>query len=237
MANEVTAPNPFIASGSLLMSSTSSGRTCTESGVVISGEKMIAGSIQALSGTMELGSAAIAGGFLMLWNATNAHATSLTGGTPSAPVNLSLPLVSGNLATEAYAASTATTITQSTVAASLEYDSYVPTCYKPAGSNVTSVSGVLNRWFRIGNIISVSGQFSVTPTAASTLTTFEMSLPVFAGLADPSELSGTAVDSSISPACSIRIYAHTTQPRAVFQWLQGSGTAAMTCGFQFTYQA
>ena len=74
---------------------------------------------------------------------------------------------------------------------------YLPTF--TGNANVASVSGDTAQWMQIGNIVTVSGTFTVTPTSivANPVTTFDISLPVVSTIQRAGMVAGTATNAGI----------------------------------------
>jgi len=80
--------------------------------------------------------------------------------------------------------------------------------YTPTISNTTNVSASsanAARWIRIGNVVSVSGTLSITPTAAApTNTSFEITLPVSTSLTNgANDLAGSG-SNGLGQGCYVR---------------------------------
>jgi len=72
---------------------------------------------------------------------------------------------------------------------------YTPTVAGNTSTNVTSSSASTFHWQRIGDKVFVTGKVSVTPTASTTLTVFDLTLPVasdFSGDNDDLSAHGAA---------------------------------------------
>jgi hypothetical protein len=67
---------------------------------------------------------------------------------------------------------------------------YIPVLDNVA--NITSSASYYTPWFRIGNIIHVSGKVTIETTASATLTQLELVLPVASKFAHEDECSGVA---------------------------------------------
>jgi hypothetical protein len=107
---------------------------------------------------------------------------------------------------------------------------YTPTLTNT--TNIASSTASSAQWSRTGNTVTVSGNLSVTATAAAaTLTTLGISLPVASALANSNELGGTGALIN-APAT---IFGDATNDRATVQWLSAS-TGALTLCFHFTYR-
>lgn len=113
--------------------------------------------------------------------------------------------------------------------------------YTPTLTNTTNISAsssAVCQWMRVGNVVTVSGQVSVTPTAGgSTLTSLGISLPIASALASATQASGTAghnASSGAPPVSAGIVEADATNDRARVIW--GSlTTSAVPLSFVFTY--
>jgi microcystin-dependent protein len=108
--------------------------------------------------------------------------------------------------------------------------------YTPAvvnGTNVAASTVQACQYMRVGNVVTVSGAFSMQPTAANTLTELTLSLPVPSNLAVASNLAGTGVGGSQNHA--IRMFGATTNDLAQVSGFPPS-TVSVTYNFTFTYQ-
>lgn len=152
------------------------------------------------------------------------------------------PRVSGTNHT--YAVTFGTSVTNATyvegrlVAGSLGKVSGDPNggTYTPATTavaNVTAASAAICRWARRGDVVTVHGRISVTPTAgASTVTTVGIALPVASNLASATnDLSGSG---STKTGISCGISADITNDRAELEFLS-PGTTALLIPFSFSY--
>lgn len=106
---------------------------------------------------------------------------------------------------------------------------YTPTCTGEA--NIDSVTPNTWQWMQVGDVVTVSGTYTVDPTAgASAVTTFRATLPVASALSSSAQLGGA----SNSPGVSGRVQGDATNDAASFTYLS-VGTAAVNFAFSFTY--
>lgn len=109
--------------------------------------------------------------------------------------------------------------------------------YTPTITNIANASAstaFVMQWMRVGNIVTVSGQFDVDPTtAASTLTQIEISLPVASNFSASTQLAGTACGNSVVEPCLI-LANPTTDTAAVNFLAVNAANHAFSC--HFTYQ-
>jgi hypothetical protein len=109
--------------------------------------------------------------------------------------------------------------------------------YTPTLTNSTNISSSTARvcqWLRVGNVVTVSGIFDATCTAAAnTATALGMSLPIASALALNEQLGG-AGSSGASARETLLIVADTTNDRATIGWAANS-TSSEGRSFSFTY--
>lgn len=95
---------------------------------------------------------------------------------------------------------------------SLSSGTYSPTL--TAVSNIGSLSAEGFCWTRLGNVVSVAGHVTATPTSASTSTTFGISLPVASAFTAIADLAGTGKQITATNGESLGVYADATNDRA-----------------------
>lgn len=111
---------------------------------------------------------------------------------------------------------------------------YTPTLTNT--TNIDSSAAYSCQYFRVGNVVHVSGRVDIDPTAAgSANTVLGMTLPIASNFtnANAFELAGTA--SANSPHQDIAILADTTNDRATFQFASQT-VNNMAIWFQFSYR-
>jgi hypothetical protein len=104
-------------------------------------------------------------------------------------------------------------------------------------SNVTAAVSLTEKWSRNENMIFVSGEISITPTAdANTYTELRLELPVPAAFDSTSDLSGTAASQSdnVLPARIFGLVNATGQARFIFS---SGSTTARTWSYAYSYRA
>jgi len=109
--------------------------------------------------------------------------------------------------------------------------------YTPTLTNVanTSVLGALScQCMRVGNVVTVSGRLNVTPTAASTLTQFLISLPIASNLGGFSNLGGAATIGTTTANLPGTVQADTAADAAVVSFFS-NGTVSVGVTFTFSY--
>ena len=110
---------------------------------------------------------------------------------------------------------------------------YTPTLTSVANVDGTT-SGVCN-WSRIGNVVTVSGNITVNPTAATTATHVGISLPIASAMTLNSDLNGVGNGyiGSVAGGSGV-VVCDTTNDRAQLQY-NSVGTGDHSVGFCFQY--
>lgn len=98
-------------------------------------------------------------------------------------------------------------------------------------TNLTSSTAEVTMYTRIGNIVTVTGLLSVTPTATG-LIELRMSLPVASALTAPEQLQGPATNQDNLAG---HVAGDETNDAAMFRWI-ATGTTARQFRFTYTYQ-
>lgn len=111
--------------------------------------------------------------------------------------------------------------------------------YTPTLTNVTNLSSSTAfscQYMRVGDVVTVSGAASITPTSSGVVTRIGLSLPVTPSPAFNATrlLGGTFASSNASQRAGV-IYADTTNNRAEFQ-VTADVSAGITIFFNFTYR-
>ena len=104
-------------------------------------------------------------------------------------------------------------------------------------TNVTSASASPCQYMRVGNVVTVSGRFAVSPTAAGA-TSLRSSLPIASNLGLASECSGSgAFIDMVTPARNAfaNVIGDSTNDEALFQF-NANTTLSNTFHFTFTYR-
>lgn len=135
-------------------------------------------------------------------------------------------------------ASGATTLQQRTpaqVRTDIAVDTSSSGTYTPTVTNIANVASStpnVAQWMRVGNVVTVSGNLTVTPTATGD-TQFRLSLPVASNFSGTTQCSGGGGDRT-APYAVLVIYADTTNKQA---WLNftASTTAARAIQYHYTY--
>lgn len=116
--------------------------------------------------------------------------------------------------------------------ASLNFNNYTPTLTNVA--NLTASTPYACSWFRVGNMVTVSGKADVDPTLTATATQLGISLPVASNFAAQEDCAGTAFASGIaSQGAAIR--ADAANDRAEMVWISTDVTN-QPMYFIFTYE-
>ncbi len=111
---------------------------------------------------------------------------------------------------------------------------YTPTLTQYAGGNVTGFSNYECQYTRVGDVVSVGGKVTISPSAANTFTFLGISLPVNSNPGGDEDCTGTAVSYGI-PAIAASIRADVTNDRAVI-YFTPTTTIGYDLFFQFIYQ-
>lgn len=110
--------------------------------------------------------------------------------------------------------------------------------YTPSLTNTTNVaasSANTCQWMRVGNVVTVSGSLSIDPTAASTVTELDLSLPIASAMTSATHLAGSAVRSSSVAAVPAQVLANPTADTAQISYFNDTDVANRTWRFTFTY--
>lgn len=108
---------------------------------------------------------------------------------------------------------------------------YTPTLFNT--TNVAASSAVECQWMRVGRVVTVSGQVTIDPTAASVLTELGLSLPIASALVGARQVAGTAC-SEEAAGLFARVRGDATNDRAVICF-NVADIASRGWSFTFTY--
>jgi hypothetical protein len=115
----------------------------------------------------------------------------------------------------------------------------VGTVYTPSISATSNVAASTVRdlnYIRVGDRVFVAGAIDIDPTSATTLTTFELSLPVASNLAFTYQLAGAG---AVAPTAAVEIVAkvsgNATNDTAAFSFTTGAVVSNQTVSFTFGY--
>lgn len=114
----------------------------------------------------------------------------------------------------------------------LAYGTYAPTLFNT--TNISASTTFLIQYSKVGNVVTVSGMVTVTPTAIGGIV-LGISLPIASAFAGPAYASGTAVVDSLVVTESFAIYADAANSRFIMRGLV-SATSARNIHFTATYR-
>jgi hypothetical protein len=110
--------------------------------------------------------------------------------------------------------------------------------YTPTGTGVANVSSITPakaQYMRVARVVTISGTVDVSPTAATTTTTFRLSLGVASSLAALSDLAGAAAFIAGSAHGAVVVYADTTNDAAFFSFTSAN-LLTHSITYSFTYE-
>lgn len=110
---------------------------------------------------------------------------------------------------------------------------YTPTL--TAVANCSGLTAQAHQWIRVGNVVHVSGYVSLSVTAASTLTSFRISLPIASALTSSYQLNG-ALNVAAAASTLPYLYGDAANDQAVAQFTSGASTGAYTTAYNFQYE-
>lgn len=116
-------------------------------------------------------------------------------------------------------------------------DEIISGTYTPTLTNVLNVSSstaYLCQYMRVGSVVTVSGKYDITPTAAASTTRLGISLPIASNFAAGQDLGGVAASVAIASEVG-GIIADTTNDRAQVNFITTT-TTANSMYFTFTYR-
>lgn len=132
--------------------------------------------------------------------------------------------------THTFTGAVALSSTLSYVKGAITTDTYTPTM--TAVANVAAAVGAVSNWSQNGNMVTVSGTFTLDPTTTLTLTELGISLPVASNIGAISDLAGTAVPVN-TVFGAYAIYGDAANNRAM---LSGICQTASNLTHSFTFQ-
>lgn len=109
--------------------------------------------------------------------------------------------------------------------------------YTPTLTNTTNVAAStphVTQWMRVGNVVTVAGNVTITATASATNTILGMSLPVASNITGDENLGGCAQNTTAGDQPSVSISGGASTDTALFQFTPNT-TSARTYSFTFTY--
>ena len=90
------------------------------------------------------------------------------------------------------------------------------------------------QYLRVGNTVTVSGQFTADPTLAATPTSFELTLPVASNIGAVEDAAGVAFCGAIA-GMGAAVSGSVANNTAVVSWIS-SDITSQTWSYMFTYQ-
>ena len=112
---------------------------------------------------------------------------------------------------------------------------YTPTISNYLNVASSSVSGVWN-YIRVGNIVTVTGQLSITPTSSSVLTSFYITLPIASAMTSLYQCSGHVNARNSGGRVVGDVTGDSTGDRAWASYIQVANTNLMDVVVSFMYQ-
>lgn len=110
--------------------------------------------------------------------------------------------------------------------------------YTPVATNVANISGAVSvvgcQFMRVGNVVTVSGRFSVTPTATTTSTQFRITLPIASNLSGSNQLAGAGCRFATTTGEAVNIAGDVTNDEALFSFFSSNNVSGFLT-FSFTY--
>ena len=116
----------------------------------------------------------------------------------------------------------------------IDSNTYTPTITNVL--NVTSSTAKSCQWLRVGNVVTVSGQVDVTPTAGAASTTVGISLPVASDFTTSEHCGGATCEGGSGQYTPGAILADATNNRASLVFKSGAAATAHAMLFTFTYR-
>lgn len=104
-------------------------------------------------------------------------------------------------------------------------------------ANITSSAGGPCQWMRVGNVVTVSGALTFTPTSAGVSTQLRISLPIASDFTFFEQAAGVLVyvASAGVPPPAARIVADASANEALMTTTSDAGGGIRNCSFTFTY--
>jgi hypothetical protein len=118
-------------------------------------------------------------------------------------------------------------------AGNLLHGTYTPTLTNV--SNAGSLTAAVCQYMRLGNVVTVSGLFIVTPTVPATSTQVGISLPIASTFGGATQCGGAGMQTSTPPYEPLAIYADVFNNRAEALFTPSS-TISRALSFTFTYR-
>jgi hypothetical protein len=111
---------------------------------------------------------------------------------------------------------------------------YIPSLFTVGANNVEAASAVTCQYMRVGNVVTVCGQFTVQVTTGGTSFTLGMSLPVASAFAFQREAGGSFSAGSTALTMNF-IAADGTNDRFLLSGIM-TDTTSRVCAFHATYR-
>jgi hypothetical protein len=108
---------------------------------------------------------------------------------------------------------------------------YTPTI--TAVGNVSASSALASQWIRVGNVVSVSGEVSITATAGGSSLSWRITLPVASTIANQGQLAGTGVGGTLN---IVNIYGDIASGQASFTASAPGSGSSVAYSFTFQYE-
>ena len=112
-------------------------------------------------------------------------------------------------------------------------DTYTPTL--TAVANVAASAAYVCQYSQVGEVVTVSGQVAIDPTAATTLTRLGISLPVPSRLTLAEQVGGTAAQPDLAGAVAA-IRGDATNDRAELAYTTAADVANRIWSLNFSYR-
>ena len=151
----------------------------------------------------------------------------LAGGTVTGQIKGITPVAAADLTRKDYV--------DSAVSGSFSSGTYTPTFSNYSNVASSGINGVWS-YIKVGNIVTVSGQLSVTPTSSSVLTSFYITLPVASSLTSTNQVSGHVNARNSGGRVVGDVNGDSTGDRAWASYTQVANTNLMDVIVSFMYQ-
>lgn len=100
--------------------------------------------------------------------------------------------------------------------------------------NITASTSQVCQWIRVGNVVTVSGMITIDPTAGSTASQIDISLPIASNLSTAGQLGGTGCV-AIAAGVAAAISGNLALDRARYDFTSDSSGANLGHAFTFQY--
>ena len=150
------------------------------------------------------------------------------GGTVTGQIKGITPVANEDLARKDYVDSAVSVVNTSS-------GTYTPTFSNYTNVSSSSVNGVWS-YMKVGNVVSVSGQLTVTPTSSGVLTSFYITLPVASALSSYNQASGHVNARNSGGRVVGDVVGDSSGDRAWASYIQVANTNLMDVVVSFMYQ-